>query len=155
MSLADFFPDSIKEDFAERKIDIGKALFIEIPEFQISYKKYWIIVAINNSRKYIAGVIINTEINTNVAHNEYLRSQHILIKQSDHSFLDYDSYVDCSKLQKRPYQDVYKAIVKNPKIVVGNVTDEMLRQIHLKITYNETISEKEKKEFGFWESTNP
>jgi hypothetical protein len=155
MSLADSFPESIKEKFASRNIDIGKALFIEIPEFQISYKKYWVIVSINTPRTFIAGVVINTEINTNVAHNEYLRSQHILIKQCDHSFLDYDSYVDCSKLQKRPYQDVYKAIVKNPKIVVGNVTDEMLRQIHLKITYNETISEKEKKEFGFWESTNP
>ena len=128
MSLADSFPDSIKENFASRNIDIGKALFIEIPEFQIPYKKYWIIVAINNPRTSIVGVIINT------ARNEYLRSQHILIKQCDHSFLDYDSYVDCSKLQKRPFRDVYKAIVENPKIVVGNVTDEMLRQIHLKIT---------------------
>lgn len=151
MSLADFFPDSIKENFASRNIDIGKALFIEIPEFQISYKKYWIIVAINNSRKYIAGVIINTEINTNVARNEYLRSQHILIKRSDHSFLDYDSYVDCSKLQKRPFQEVYNAIVENPNIVVGNVTDEMLRQINLKITCSKTISPKEKKEFGLLE----
>ena len=146
MSLADSFPDSIKEIFASRNIDIGKALFIEIPEFQISYKKYWIIVAINNSRKYIAGVIINTEINTNVAYNQYLQSQHILIKQCDHSFLDYDSYVDCSKLQ-----DVYKAIVENPNIVVGNVTDEMLRQIHLKIKCSKTISQEEKKEFGLLE----
>lgn len=151
MSLADSFPDSIKENFASRNIDIGKALFIEIPEFQIPYKKYWIIVAINNPRTSIVGVIINTRINTNIARNEYLRSQHILIKQCDHSFLDYDSYVDCSKLQKRPFRDVYKAIVENPNIVVGNVTDEMLRQIHLKITCSKTISPKEKKEFGLLE----
>ena len=125
MSLADSFPDSIKENFATRNIDIGKALFIEIPEFQISHKKYWVIVSINTPRTFIAGVVINTEINTNVAYNQYLQSQHILIKQSDHSFLDYDSYVDCSKLQKRPFRDVYKAIVENPNIVVGNVTDKM------------------------------
>lgn len=151
MSLADSFPDSIKEKFATRNIDIGKALFIEIPEFQISHKKYWVIVSINTTRTFIAGVVINTEINTNVAYNQYLQSQHILIKQCDHSFLDYDSYVDCSKLQKRPFQDVYKAIVENPNIVVGNVTDEMLRQIHLKITCSKTISPKEKKEFGLLE----
>lgn len=151
MSLADSFPDSIKEKFASRNIDIGKALFIEIPEFQISHKKYWVIVSINTPRTFIAGVVINTEINTNVAYNQYLQSQHILIKQCDHSFLDYDSYVDCSKLQKRPFREVYKAIVENPNIVVGNVTDEMLRQIHLKIKCSKTISKKERKEFGFGE----
>ena len=151
MSLADSFPDSIKEKFASRNIDIGKALFIEIPEFQISHKKYWVIVSINTPRTFIAGVVINTEINTNVAYNQYLQSQHILIKQCDHSFLDYDSYVDCSKLQKRPFQEVYNAIVENPKIVVGNVTDEMLRQIHLIVTCSNTISPKEKKEFGLLE----
>ena len=65
MDLGDFFPQEIKDDFAKRNIEIGKTLLIEIPDFNISYKKYLIVVGINEL--HLAGVIINTEVNLNFA----------------------------------------------------------------------------------------
>ena len=58
MDLSSFFPQEIKDNFAKRNIELGKTLLIEIPDFNISYKKYLIIVATNEL--YIAGVVINT-----------------------------------------------------------------------------------------------
>lgn len=147
MNLGDFFSEETKKQFAERSIDLGKTLLVEIPNFNLPYKKYWIIVATNE--KYMAGVIINTEINTNVVWNSDLKKLHLLIKQQEHSFLSYDSYIDCSALQKFPFEDIRQAIIRNPQIVVGNVTEEVLRSIHITITTAKTISVKDKKQFGF------
>lgn len=147
MNLGDFFSEDTKKQFAERNIDLGKTLLIEIPNFNLPYKKYWIVVATNE--KYVAGVIINTEINTNVVWNSELKKLHLLIKQQEHSFLSYDSYIDCSALQKFPFEDIRQAIIRNPQIVVGNVTEEILRSIHITITTAKTISIKDKKQFGF------
>jgi len=47
MDLGSFFPQEIKDNFAKRNIELGKTLLIEIPDFNISYKKYLIIVATN------------------------------------------------------------------------------------------------------------
>ena len=147
MDLGSFFPQEIKDNFAKRNIELGKTLLIEIPNFNISYKKYLIIVATNEL--YIAGVVINTEVNLNVAWSEKVKNLHLLIKQQDHSFLKYDSFVDCSKLHKRLIAEICNAIKENPSMVVGNVTDSFLRELQITITNAKTISIKDKKDFRF------
>ena len=147
MDLGYFFPQEIKDDFAKRNIEIGKTLLIEIPDFNIPYKKYLIIVGINKLR--LAGVIINTGVNLNFARNEALRKLHLLIKSNEHPFLKYDSYVDCSKLHKRLISEICDAIKKKPSIVIGNVSEDFLREVTSTILDAKTISMKDKKDFGF------
>lgn len=147
MNLGILLPQEIKDDFARRNIELGKTLLIEIPDFNISYKKYLIIVATSNS--YIAGVVINTEINLNFAWNEEVKKLHLPIKQQEHPFLKYDSFVDCSKLHKRLITEICNAIKENPSMVIGNVTESLLRTLQITITHAKTISVKDKKEFGF------
>ena len=48
-----------------------------------------------------------------------------------------------------PIRGNTKAITENPEIVVGNITDILLKKIHITITNAKTISKKDKKEFGF------
>lgn len=147
MSLADFFPQHIKDYFAKRNIKPGETLLVRIPDFDVSYPKYWIIVAINTEE--IAGVVVNTKINKNIFWNDELKKLNLPILQKEHSFLDYDSFIDCSKLNIQPHKEVFKAIVDNPKIVVGNITPTLLKNIHLTIIGAKTISVKHKKKFGF------
>lgn len=45
MSLGDFFPDDLKNQFAKRNIDLGSSILIKIPDFSINYDKYIIVVA--------------------------------------------------------------------------------------------------------------
>ena len=147
MNLGDFFNDEIRKEYAERQIDIGKALLIKIPDFNVNYPKYCVVVALNNYN--IAGVIINTEINSNIFKTDDLRKLHLPILQRDHPFLKYDSFVDCSQLIKWKIEYIIEVISKKPEIVVGNVTDDLLKKIHLTITFADTITSKEKKNFGF------
>ena len=74
MSLGDFFPDNLKDDFAKRNIDLGNAILIKIPDFTITYDKYIIVVAKDDKEVSLAYVVINSEANPNIAYNSYLKS---------------------------------------------------------------------------------
>ncbi|MBS9767987.1 MAG: hypothetical protein KGV44_10680 [Flavobacteriaceae bacterium] len=149
MNLGDLFPNELKQEFAKRNIDLGSAILIKIPDFTVSYDKYIIVVAKDNSETDLAYVVINSVINDNVAYNDYLKSLHIKIDKEYHSFLERDSYVDCSKLREFQIQKVIDFLTQNPERAVGNVIEETLKQIHITITNAKTIAPFVKRKFGF------
>jgi len=149
MNLGDFFPDDLKNQFAKRNVDIGSAILIKIPDFSINYDKYIIIVAKDNAEKNIAYVVINSEINSKVAYNSYLKSLHIKINKTNNPFLEKDSFVDCSKLREFSINNVVDFLTNNPERVVGNVSSDVLKLIHATITIAKTIEPYIKKKFGF------
>lgn len=81
MNLGNLFPDNLKNDFANRNIDIGKTILIKIEDINTNYPKYIVIVSENNKECLLAYVIINTEINKNVFPTPYLQDLHIIIKK--------------------------------------------------------------------------
>ena len=147
MSLGDHFPEHIKKEFAERGIDIGKTVLIEIEDFDINYPKYVIIVADNSND--IACVVINTEINENCFPSSDIQSLHIKIDQVNHSFLKYDSFINCTEIREFQKHNIIEFLKNNPERAVGNVSEEILKKIHNTITIAKTITAKDKKRFGF------
>jgi len=98
MSLGDLFPDSLKNEFARRNVQIGKSILIRIPDVQKQYDKFIIIVYESEEEVSLAFVVINSRINENVFPTPYLQSLHVKIKSGDHPFLDHDSFINCSEL---------------------------------------------------------
>lgn len=147
MDLSDFFSEDFKANFANEKIDLGTTLIVEIPQFNITHKKFAIIIGFAD--EIVAMVIINSEINANVFRTEFLRSQHILISSKGHEdFLDHDSFIDCTKLQSKRKSEVIDYIKNNPRKVF-NVSEETCRKINQMITTSKLIPIAEKKLFGF------
>ena len=148
-NLGDFFSAEMKKQFAENNINIGATLLVRISDFNVKYPKYIILVAENNNNNFLAYVVINTKINSNIFPTEYLKSLHVKIDKANHNFLDYDSFVDCTKLREFLKKDVIDFITNNPKKVVGNVTDIIMKKIQNTITRTRTIDEFTKKKFGY------
>ncbi len=149
MSLGDFFPDDLKNQFAKRNIDLGSVILIKIPDFSVNYDKYIILVSKDDVEEDIAYVVINSEANPNVAYNAYLKSLHIKIDKANNPFLEKDSFVDCSKLREFPIKTVVEFLTNNPERAVGNVSPDVLKSIHITITKATTIEPYIKKKFGF------
>lgn len=149
MSLGDLFPQNIKDQFAQRSINIGNALLIKLQDLQVNYDKYIILVGVNTQEKAVAYVIINTEINQNVFPSPYLQSLHLPIDCLRHAFLDHDSYIDCSNLKEFELEMLIAFITKNPERVVGNIDSTLLKDVHDNIKTNRIISAILKKKFGF------
>jgi hypothetical protein len=122
MSLGDFFPDDLKNQFAKRNIDLGSAILIKIPAFNISYDKYIIVVAKDSKKEYLAYVVINSEANPNFAYNSYSKSLQLKINKVDNPFLEKDSFVDCSNLREFSISTVVEFLKNNPERAVGNIS---------------------------------
>lgn len=147
MNLGDCFSDEFKSQYAKDKLDLGTTLIVEIPNFNLDYKKYAIIVGVESDE--VALVVINSEINPNVFKSNYLVSQHVDIPLLGHeNFLIKDSHIDCTKFQYKSKTEVIDYIENNPHIVF-NVADDVCKKINSTITYSRLISLQEKKRFGF------
>jgi len=146
MSLGDSFPEEIKKSFAERNIDLGNAILIRVPEFtSITYDKYIVVVSTCGDKVQLAYVVINSDPIT----NPHLKSLNVEIDKANHSFLTKDSYVDCSKIREFPIQYVIDFLTNFPERAVGNVSDEILRKIHITLTTARTIDRLIKMKYGF------
>src|SRR5690606_18287726 len=104
-------------------IDVGNAILVHIPGFNIRYDKFVILVSKCSKNIQVAGVVINSEININVNHNQYLQNQHVLIDCKRHSFLEKDSYINCTDFQEFEIQKVTNYILQNPEKVLGNIEE--------------------------------
>ena len=148
MSLADYFPDKERKSFAERNIDVGNASLVHIPGFNIRYDKFVILVSKCSKNIQVAGVVINSEININVNHNQYLQNQHVLIDCKRHSFLEKDSYINCTDFQEFEIQKVTNYILQNPEKVLGNIEEDIMKKIYSTLTFSRTLSKKLKIKYG-------
>ncbi|WP_312137564.1 hypothetical protein [Sphingobacterium sp.] len=144
MSFGDLFPKNFKEEHF-KGIDLGIAILVEIPNFNIDYKKIAIYFANDNIIEGNCGlVIINSAINENVNRNQFLRLQHIPIDVERHDFLEYDSYVDCTQIHNKVIQEIVDFLVQDPKRLLGNVAPDVLLKVHDKLVNSRLISRKEK-----------
>ncbi|ABQ06628.1 hypothetical protein [Flavobacterium johnsoniae] len=149
MSLGDLFPDNLKEDFAERNIDVGNALLIKLENLQVNYDKYVILVGVNEVELAVAYVIINTDINQNVYPTAYLQSLHLTIDVARHPFLEYDSHINCTELREFNKQELVDFIISNPERVVGSIDPVLLSDVKDAIKGATTITPILKRKYGF------
>ncbi|WP_294590335.1 hypothetical protein [uncultured Phocaeicola sp.] len=96
--------DSIKA-IAKNTVKVGDVYRIKMDERNgikpkagdKSRNKYFIVLGFDSEGNAYGGVIINSEINPNIPQS--MKNCHLHIECSKYSFLDHDSYVDCSKLK--------------------------------------------------------
>ena len=141
MSLGDYFPQDLRDDFARKGISYGSALLVKIPEFKLNYRKYVILLNRDKERRIISYVTINT--------NKGIEDLSVKIKCSEYDFLQYDSWIDCSKLLQEKIRVLINYIKDNPDKVLGNIDDNTLEKIDRRIKSSPTISKKEKEKFNF------
>lgn len=61
-------------------------------------RKYFTVVGSDSGKVLFAGIVINSEINGNLS--EERKRLHKPIRKEDNSFLEHDSFIDCSDLKK-------------------------------------------------------
>ncbi len=149
MNLGDFFSKEDQKKFAERNINLGCSILIKVPDIDVNYDKYIIVVAENSIDCAVAFVVVNSKINENVFPTESSKNLHVKLKKSENDFLDHDSFVNCSQLRSFTKEKLVDYIKNNQDKLVGNVTDKALIDIQYTITNAKTISNYEKRRFGF------
>lgn len=148
MNIADAFPESYRQDFANRNIDIGSAILIKMPDFDVNYNKYVIYLSDSIIDDTKCGIIvINTKINENINFSSYLMSQHILIDVLRHDFLEEDSYIDCTQIHQKDIQEIIDHISNNPKNLCGNVQEDIMAKVKALLVNSRVLSNNDKRKY--------
>jgi len=112
--------------------------------------KRFIITGFSKEKISVATVFINTEINPNVFHNNYLKSLQIELKEEGRDYIDHDSFVDCSNIKEENYVHLKNCLENNPNCNRGTVSDEDLKKITDKLAIANTIPDKIKNKYGLF-----
>lgn len=148
MRIGDFFPDDLRRERSEEQLKIGAVLRFHNEETTPEPKiKIIVIVGFDAGEICVAYVFVNTK----KAPNPALQAlQHLLSGDRYSDFLEYDSYVDCSKIRYQKYaKSALLAILQNDvSVYCGSLMEEDLQQVLAKIQQAATIPPAVKQRFG-------
>ena len=148
MSLGDLFPQHLKKELASHNLKIGAVLRFFVPDTKPPKIKYLAIVGIDNEQYLLATIFINSEVNINVLNSPELRALQLLLAKQHCTFLDHDSYADCSKVQERNLTEIHDKLTETPGTHVGELNSLLLQEAIALLKGAKSISPKIKKKYG-------
>lgn len=103
--LSDLLDDNSLKDIAKKTIKVGDVFRINMDQRNgiipkkgdDSRNKFFIVLGFDSDGNIYGGVIINSNINQHIP--QAVKDWQMPIKCSKYTFLEYDSFVDCSKLK--------------------------------------------------------
>lgn len=114
MSLADLFPEEYLEPYKARGIDPQSILLIRVPQFNLNYDKWIVVIAKSDCGNFLGCCAVNT--------NPSPKNEHVIIQQADYPFLEYNSHMNCTSLIDMDINYLRAEIDKDPSIIVGTIT---------------------------------
>ena len=148
-NLGDLFSDELKEQFADDNFKIGAVLKHHDASTNPPKLKISVIIGFDSQNLFMASVYINSEINPNIFRSPQARKQHLELDATTRDYLDHTSYVDCSKFRVRDASLIKKLITDDPNVHIGELSSSYLTDVLDKIKNSVTITQSEKKRFGF------
>lgn len=146
--LSDAFPDHFREQYVERNLQVGMVLRTYVTDTKPPKTKYFIIIGISQDRVALGVVYINSEINPNLFSKPELKQLHIPMSPDERELVEYDCFIDCSKIYEKPLESISQLLKENPSCDRGMLNSVELGRVQEKIYSASTISPRDKKKFG-------
>lgn len=119
MSLSDHFPKKFQHEHTERTLKIGMVLKLFVNDTTPPKEKRFIIVGFSEDKFSLASVYINSDINKNINWSQEQQALQLELTSETRGFLDWDSYVDCSKLILRETLELQTVYASRPEVCIG------------------------------------
>lgn len=133
--LFDLLNNDIIKSITQKSIEIGNVYRIQMDKSNgitpkpgdTSRNKFFVVLGFDEEGNIYGGVIINSNINQHVP--DSVKDWQMPIKQSKYKFLDYDSFVDCSKLKCTSidkfgkWQFIGTILQEDIKLIIGTIKE--------------------------------
>jgi hypothetical protein len=146
-SLGSCFPASLREDFSARQIEPGSVLRIHAANTTPPKTKRLVILAISNDTAYVGYLFINSEINPKCFPTPALINLHLPLQISGRTYLDHDSYLDCSEIKEISFTELKAILSDDPQKHIGKLSDSDFKQATNLVRSAPTISKKQKQKY--------
>lgn len=100
----------------------------------------------------VSGTLATIFINTDPKPEELtpeLQGQQLSLSKDSCTFLDHDSFADCSEIIIRPKGKINEILQREPKRELGTVPKDVMEEITRLIRVSDSIDNYTKKQFGF------
>ena len=136
MTLGDSFPSELKKELIEKDLIPGRFIYLFCPFTTPPKNKYFLVVSIN---PLVLLFIVNTTVNPFILNNPKLLEAQLLLKQSDYSFLDHDSYLACHEIiDKFGLREIEEILFKDLSRIKGflyrTTRDEIVKILNKNMT---------------------
>ena len=153
MSLGDHFPKEFQHEHTERTLKIGMVLKLFVNDTTPPKEKRFIIVGFSEDKFSLASLYINSDINKNINWSQEQQALQLELTAETRGFLDWDSYVDCSKLILRETRELQIVFTSRPEVFIGQLSDQDFELIITTLKHASTINGKYKKRYGIFSHT--
>jgi len=138
--LKDLFPDGFLEEHAESKVVAESIIVIQIPQFNLSYDKFVVLMTSSKDGEEICATCINT--------NPSPRGNHVLITPADYDFLTHDSHIDCGSVVSFRKDYLKRLLLAEPHRYKGTLSEAEYIDVLLKLGQSDTITPEQVEKFN-------
>lgn len=136
-------PISVLENSIERGTILHSTMFENI-----DHGKFFIVMGI--TREYIAGFFF---INSNIHRSLFKKPEQLAmqypLKHVNYTFLDYDSFLCVTDIQKRRREDIAKSMSEGITSIVGSLQKDHLQEVLEMVRQSKLFSNKDKRDFFY------
>lgn len=143
-SMGDMFPPGFERAFAaNRELKVGDVLYLHC-DFTTPPKNKYLVVCCCDP---LLVLIINSEINEFILSRPHLLECQVDVAQSDHLFLDWDSFINCIEAHAAFDLEVVKEQISHSyrETVRGEIADYCMREVYLAVGRSKTMQRKHKR----------
>ncbi|MEP7168117.1 MAG: hypothetical protein ABI855_01980 [Bacteroidota bacterium] len=147
-NLGDAFPEEFKKDFAARNLKPGSVIRCFVFDTKPPKEKRFVILAFSFDKIALGTLYINSEINPNLFRTEELRKLHLKFEIENRPYLEHDSYIDCSDIYEKSFEEIKQILTNNSKALLGELNEKDFKLVSDTVKSAKTITPALKKKFG-------
>lgn len=132
--------------YYETELVVGCVLRMHVQDTNPPKVKRFVVVGKSGDNINLATVFINSRIHPYIAEKPHLAESQVHIDPGQCSFIDHDSYIDCSKIVSRSFQDIISGI--SADTIMGHLSDTLKTEVLSRIKAAKNIPLARKKEFN-------
>jgi hypothetical protein len=127
MKIGDLIP-TLQDDFADSSLVTGSVIKMHVNHTNPPKTKILIIVG-KNDTDLLAAVIVNSNINFKAIRNQVVIDMQYPIQRINNSFLNYDSFVDCTDYFSYSLQAIREKFKSKSCYFMGQIATNDLQEI--------------------------
>ena len=134
-------PLEAKRKLIDVKLSPGRLLHL-FCDFTTPPKEKFLALACINPDPWF--FIINSDINDYVRKKPYLEKCQVRIDVANHTFLDHDSYIDCTRLHRIPATEIHRQLGADFNRIKTVLSQNVKANVIAAIKFARTLSQEEK-----------
>lgn len=133
------------------EITPGTVLKLFVSETNPPKLKRFVVIGCSQDEVQLATVYINSQINKRISYSIELECLHFQVISKGRSWLDHDSWIDCSDLIIRETKEILSAVRQRPEAIIGKLSTEDFAGVIRLLKTSRKIKGKTKKRFGLYD----